>query len=674
MKNVSLFTLLVAILAPLAAQEGIQISVTPSASIPLGPLADGKIPYKTGGGASLQGDWALPFVPFLRGGAVIGYANMPILSGEALSMVRMGASLSYPIQLAGMLGFELGAEAGYNLGLLGENVGSNFWAEAQAGLSVRLSSSMSLCMGASYREIPGLYRGADGYLTLRFSPGGAAPSKLEFRHIDLYPVFPVFYKHYDGNAFGTITIRNNEASEIRDVRVSLFVKSFMDAPKTYVVADLISKGQELPVPLYALFNQAILDMTEGSKASAEIEISYKRGRDEVRKKETVSLTVLYRNALTWDDDRKAASFVTAKDPAVLTFSKNIAGAVREADASTFILQFRQAMALFESLSVYGMNYVVDPASSYASLSANEAALDYLQFPSQSLSYRAGDCDDLSVLFCALLEASGIETAFITVPGHIFAAFNPGIAAEAAPRYFPRAGDYLVNNEKIWIPVEITMIHDGFLKAWQEGARQWKEALARNQAAIYPVREAWSLYEPTASVEEARVIAPDKVRVISRYADSWKRFTAREMADREKTLKEALTKRDTPANRNKLGVLYAGYGLYDQAEAQFAAGAKAQNLYCMINLANIRFVRADYAAALTGYQAALKMDARNPDALAGAARSEYERDNLKPALAWYEKLKEASPSAALAYAYIEKASASEDRASATGARMAMEWME
>ena len=29
-----------------------------------------------------------------------------------------------------------------------------------------------------------------------------------------------------------------------------------------------------------------------------------------------------RNAMTWDDDRKAAAFVTAKDPALLGFAKS----------------------------------------------------------------------------------------------------------------------------------------------------------------------------------------------------------------------------------------------------------------------------------------------------------------------------------------------------------------
>ena len=95
---------------------------------------------------------------------------------------------------------------------------------------------------------------------------------------------------------------------------------------------------------------------------------------------------------------------------------------------------------------------------------------------------------------------------------------------------------------------------------------------------------------------------------------------------------------------------------------------------MVYVANIRFLHADYSGALSGYQAALKMDARNPAALAGAARSEYERENLKSALAWYAQLKEVAPRVASAYTYIEQPAVSDDRAGAVGARMAMEWME
>lgn len=657
-------------------ETGIDLTVIPSAVIPLGPLTvSGVLPYAVGAGASLSGDWEPPFADYLRLGATIGYARIPTLTADTLTMVRIGATVSLPLAVAGPLSLDLGLGGGYSLGLYDDALGSNAWVEARTSLNMRLSGSVGLGLGAAYRETPGLYRGVDAFLSLRLTPSAPALSpKLEIRGIELHPVFPVFYKYYDSNPMGSVTIVNSEAADIYDIRVSVFIKSYMDSPKTYSAAAKLYKGQSIELPLHALFNQNVLGVTEGTKASMDIEISYRRGKDELQKRQTVGLEVLYRNALSWDDDRKAASFVTAKDPIILAYSKNIAGSVREGDPSGFNLPFRQAMALFESLSIYGMNYVIDPASSYASLSANALALDYLQFPSQSLSYHAGDCDDLSVLYCALLEASGIETAFITVPGHIYAAFNPGIAPDQASRYFQHADDYLVKDGRLWIPLEITMIHDGFIKAWQEGSRQWREALPKDQAALYPVREAWRLFEPTASIEDARVINPDRGRIMARYEESWKRFVSREIAEREASLKASLSKRDDPSNRNRLGVLYARYSLYDLAEAQFAAGAKSQDLACLINSANIRFLRGDFLNALSGYQRALSLEATNVAALLGAARSEFERENYASAKAFYKSLEAISPETALAYAYIIQASSAESRANSTSDRIRMEWGE
>ena len=42
---------------------------------------------------------------------------------------------------------------------------------------------------------------------------------------------------------------------------------------------------------------------------------------EFTKTETATIQMYDRNTMTWDDDRKAASFVTAKDPVILRFAK-----------------------------------------------------------------------------------------------------------------------------------------------------------------------------------------------------------------------------------------------------------------------------------------------------------------------------------------------------------------
>ncbi|HEB10626.1 MAG TPA: hypothetical protein ENI06_05370 [Spirochaetales bacterium] len=73
-----------------------------------------------------------------------------------------------------------------------------------------------------------------------------------------------------------------------------------------------------------------------------------------------------------------------------------------------------------------MSYVIDPTTPYGEFSKDKLAIDFLQFPTQTLEYMAGDCYDLLILYSALLESVGVETAFITIPGHIFMAFSLNI--------------------------------------------------------------------------------------------------------------------------------------------------------------------------------------------------------------------------------------------------------
>jgi hypothetical protein len=87
-----------------------------------------------------------------------------------------------------------------------------------------------------------------------------------------------------------------------------------------------------------------------------------------------------------------------------------------------------------------------------------------------------------------------STAFITIPGHIFIAFSTGVSPNEARKTFSRADDLIFRNEKSWVPVEVT-VSAGFLRAWQDGAREWRENLSRNQVAFYPLHDAWQLYEP-----------------------------------------------------------------------------------------------------------------------------------------------------------------------------------
>jgi hypothetical protein len=172
----------------------------------------------------------------------------------------------------------------------------------------------------------------------------------------------------------------------------------------------------------------------------------------------------------------------------------VGSTVDSAAASPIPQNVRYAAALFETLRLYGINYTIDPASSFIELSENASALDSLNYPYQTLFYRGGDCDDLSILFSSLLEVLGVETAFITIPGHIYMAFDVG-----DDKWLSGSADIIVLNGRRWLPVEITIPADGFTLAWRAGAREWRNA--GTEAMLYPMHASWEIY-PSVSVPGA----------------------------------------------------------------------------------------------------------------------------------------------------------------------------
>jgi hypothetical protein len=177
-----------------------------------------------------------------------------------------------------------------------------------------------------------------------------------------------------------------------------------------------------------------------------------------------------------------------------------------------------ALGLFEALRLYGINYIIDPASSYIEMSDSASSLDSLNYPYQTLFYRGGDCDDLSILFCSMLEVLGIDTAFITIPGHIYCAFDAGAASPQGEGWTVEG--LIEHGGRFWMPVEMTIPGEGFTQAVRVGAREWRQANAADNGLgsrtagaanaggkVYPMKESWKLYPPV-SVPNASGRMPD----------------------------------------------------------------------------------------------------------------------------------------------------------------------
>jgi hypothetical protein len=461
------------------------------------------------------------------------------------------------------------------------------------------------------------------------------------------------------------------------VKVSLFIKQYMDVPKDCNKPFDLEASDVRELDLLALFTDEILEITEATKVAIEVTLTYKLGESLYQDTRSETIRVYDRNAMTWDDDRKAAAFVTAKDPAVLSLSKHVAGLVREEGTRAVNVNIQTALGLHEMLDLYGLNYVIDPKTPYAELSQQQNQIDFLQFPRQTLEYRAGDCDDLSILYIALLEAVGIETALVTIPGHIFMAFNTGIASDDISRNLLVKDDLIIRNEEAWVPVEATERGRGFLQAWQAGAKQWREFYPEEQTGFFPVHEAWTTYEPVGLPGgRAETLPRDTAdRLMRNFMEEQDRFINRVLFGQVASLEEKIKETGgNPRLYNRLGVLYARYGLLEKAEAEFK---KIETPFApaLVNLGNIYYLKEDFYNALTYYEKAQAQDAANISIRLSIARVHHQLENFGLARRIYAEIKEADPKLAERYAYLDLRGTEGVRAANTSqAREDVLWVE
>ncbi|MCF7938867.1 MAG: tetratricopeptide repeat protein [Spirochaetales bacterium] len=482
------------------------------------------------------------------------------------------------------------------------------------------------------------------------------PPPLLIEELRLNTVFPVFYKYYDNHALGSAILRNDGTVPLSDISIRLLVPRFMDVSKTQTIQKNLEPGEKENIDFFVLLNDEVLSITEGTKVALKIDVSFTADGRKQQYTMDRTLEMADRNAMTWDDDRKAASFVTAKDPAILTMARNVASVVRAEGYDAINLNLRTAIAMAEAVSLYGVNYVIDPTSPHPELAGSPQAVDFLQFPRQTLEYKAGDCDDLSILYSALLEAVGVPSAFITIPGHIYAAFSTGLQVDAAEKMFSRLDEFIIKDGSVWVPVEITMLGEGFLQAWQIGAKQWREHNSRGQAEFFPIAGAWQVFPPAGLPETApRIQVPDTELMAKAYTTQLIRFIEREIFPQVSRLQTMIANSGNDRRYiNSLGVLYGRYGLIERARAEFEKISGEPDPYppSLLNLGNIYFLSGELSSALRYYDRALSLEPGNPVALLAVSRVNHELENYGLVAQHYSELKRVDPSLAGRFAYLD----------------------
>jgi outer membrane protein OmpA-like peptidoglycan-associated protein len=562
----------------------------------------------TGIGANASLDWA--FWSFTKkfdlgvsaGG---GFSSIAVQTGDPLTLLEGKAGPFVRWRPFDRWAFQTGPYIGFYNHSRGEENGT-------AGL-------FGGTLGAQFHLSPYFSLFADGGYTWRiYSPGQPLPTfdaalgirinlseimggrtRVPVEKTEQYRIFPVSWAWYEDNPVATVKVTNEEPNAITDVNLSFFMDSYMSQPWTFATLPRLAPGESVEVPLTALFNEVMIGLSTDVNAGGVIQMQYRSLGAKKEHSLAIQMPIHNRNALNWDDDRRAAAFVSPRDSSALHFARYVAGvAVDSSSVSANAANItppptnvRVAAALFEALRLYGIHYVVDPASSYAALCEDASGLDSLNYPYQTLHYRSGDCDDLSILFCSLLEVVGIETAFITIPGHIYMAFEVG------DRNWRLGNPNIIERDgKRWLPVEITVPDRGFNNAWRIGAREWRSG--ETEARLYPTRESWELYPSvtvTASGDHLPEM-PDQTAIIRAMgvelsADklAWLNTPANLAAEREqqrlRTEEQARQDAETEASRVALA---AEVNARFEQERIGNITAKVTNEGVMISISDIQF--------------------------------------------------------------------------------------
>ncbi len=668
---------------PAFTQQEHQLSVyaAPYGTIPIGSSAE---VFNFGGGGEVSVSFLPSFLPLLGVQAGGIFTALPLesqqssiwsLAGFGGLVFRMPLSERLSLVASGRAGYYYWGPVGWDSG--GANGGGLFLG-AGAGAFFRIAGPLTLGAEVSYNLYSNLFNGIGFKLNVSLDFPGLESEKnnLEIKGIKLLPLFPVLYSYYDNHPVGTVTVANTGGKTVNDVSVRFFVDQYMDNPIASKTKIELKAGEEKTVDLYALFNETVMGITEGTKTSAVVQVSYQGSTEPFTSEATGVLEFYNRNAMTWDDDKKVASFITAKDPEIMHFAKNVSNWLQDVENPAIDRHLQKGIAVFEAVKQFGIRYEVDPTTPFSEFSEQKTAIDFLQFPRQTLQYSSGDCDDLTVLYTALLEAVGIETAFITVPGHIYAAFALKTPVEEIKRNFSKPEDIIIQREKAWIPVEITMFQDSFEKAWQTGAKEWREHDGKEQAVLFETGDAWSVYRAVGFNDGGTSTAlPGREQVTEALKTAIARYVEKEIYPQIQNMEKKISESQGSLRyKNKLAVIYARYGIYDKALEGFLAILQQRDyLPAVINAANINFLQENFGAALELYNKALDQNGENRSALLGVARCNHELENYGFVRQAYEKIQKIDPDLAERYAYLDLKGEDAARASdAAGLKNTVLW--
>lgn len=615
------------------------LKVTPMAMFPF--LSAGEKKYDVAGYGGFV-DVGMSFFDFLNVGPEFGFILLPKYNAKALEagnepnvyIVPLGVQVGvfyYPFS-------RIEVAAGIAGGAYGSftNGRSHYapWYRAYADLNFRINTRISAgldfswfnCQNNTWFGNPGA-AGITAGLVVNFKFSTEKASGLVDAQIECDEnVFPLIYSIYKTNAIGTITISNSETAEIRNVKVKFRAEGYTASEMECGTIKMLRKNRSEQIPFYADFSDKILRFSESGKVSGEIVIEYELLGDKRVSVVPVTVSVYNRNSMRWVDSSILSSYVSTNAPEILELSKFFVGVARNHFRTGLNKNMQFAMYVYEGIRSLGIVCEEKSDTPYNSTHLDFTLLDYIQYPYQTLSYRSGDKDDIGILFMSMLESVGIGAAYIPLEDDFIVAIELGDNEQALLNLFNNTDNLLVVNDKIWMPLSMSVIHKDFAESWKRGVQKVSEALDSDADVDFIIlSDAWQTYPPSGfSSGETTSKIPSEKDLVKAGEDDLAKYITQEFGPQIAAVQERIkTEGASISLYNRLGLLYVRAGMYDNAVSVYEISAKMGSVPAMNNLGNILSLQKKYAKAKEWYEKVLVIDPQNETARKNLDRIETE---------------------------------------------------
>jgi len=411
-----------------------------------------------------------------------------------------------------------------------------------------------------------------------------------------------------------ITLTNRGPESLKYVNVMVRFDPYLDIPARLMLEKSLDPGEEIQLKLPLYLNEKYLKINTTKQTNLSIEIDYQRRLYDFEKVETIAVTIHDRNVVSWRDDRVAAVFINPNDNAVNQYTRGVLQHIDLEKYGHVPRPMSSAMILFSAMEADSFRYLPDPSQPFQNSTDGTDVLDTIAFPRELLSEGVGDCDDLTVLYCTLLENAGIETAFVTIPGHIFMMFNTGVDAALADTISSFSDLLYIFEGTVWIPVEVTAVGKGFNVAWELGAQQLQRSDYENTKIFRP-RRLWDKWVPFSFPEDPDGVNPPEAGLIERILEpNYNSFINRELTYKASMIQQDIDREpNDPSHYNRMGALYRTFGELNKSNVflQQALDINPNYVPALYNYAKNLLDKGKKEQALIYAEQALDLKPNNP---------------------------------------------------------------